>query len=484
MSYYRNKIFSSFIWKLLERFSVQGISFLVSICLARLLQPSEYGEIALIMIFINLANVIIDGGFNTALIQKKEVDEVDFSTIFIVTMGTSFMLYALLFLTSTTIASFFGNPAFGNVVKVIGLCLFAYAFNSIQRAYISRHLLFKELFLSSLISTIVSGVIGIALAYNGFGIWALVYHYIASSYTLAIVMLITVKWKPAFLFSMNSFRKLFDYGWKIFLSNFLITLFLNIRGLIIGMFYKPAYLAYFERGRQMPALIMDNINSSIQAVLFPVFSAEQKNLQQIKSMLRRSIRTSSIVLFPLLIGVFAVAKPLVIVLLTGKWLLAVPFIQIFCVAYLMMPLQIASLEALKAIGKSGMFLRLEILKKILEIIILVVSVYINVYAIAIGVIVYNFICIFINTYTNKKFIDYTLQQLWHDVYPPLLAAIAMGAIVYAIGVLPWNVYVILLLQLSAGMVSYITICILFKLESFRYLKQTLMSARHIKSKES
>lgn len=484
MAFCRSKIFSSFIWKLSERFIVQGISFLVSICLARLLQPSEYGEIALIMVFINIANVIIDGGFNTALVQKKEANETDFSTIFIITMTTSLIIYIFLFFSAPAIASFYNHPSLDNVIKVISTCLFAYALNSIQRAYISKHMFFKKLFLSSLISTIAAGTIGIILAYQGWGIWALVYHYIASSYIMAIVMLITVKWKPKMLFSINDFKKLFDYGWKIFLSNFMISLFVNIRSLIIGRFYAPAYLAYFERGRQIPALIMDNINSSIQTVLFPVFSAEQKNTQQIKSILSRSIRTSSVVIFPLLIGLFAVAKPLTIVMLTNKWLIAVPFIQIFCVAYLFMPLQIASLEALKAIGRSDIFLKLEIIKKILEVGILLISISISVYAIAIGVIVYNFICIFINTHANKKLLGYTSQQLWIDIYPPLLASIAMGVIVYNIETFLGNDSVTLLLQIIVGTISYIIICVFFKIESFRYLKQTFMTIVNSRLKES
>ncbi len=484
MEFRRNEILSSFIWKLAERFSVQGISFLVSICLARLLQPSEYGEIALTMVFVNIANVIIDGGFNTALIQKKEANDVDFSTVFYITMALSLILYISLFLTAPAIAVFYNNPSLDKVVKAIGICLFAYALNSIQRAYISRHMLFKKLFLSSLISTVIAGVIGIVLAYQGYGIWALVYHYIFSSFTMSMVMFITVKWKPQLLFSIEEFKKLFDYGWKIFLSNFIISLFVNIRSLIIGRIFAPSFLAYFERGKQMPSLIMDNINSSMQAVLLPVFSAEQDNVQQIKSMLSRSIRTSSIVIFPLLIGLFTIAKPLTAIMLTSKWIGAVPFIKIFCVALIMMPLQTASLEALKALGKSGTFLKLEIAKKILEVSILLVSVFINVYAVAAGVIVYNFICLFINTYTNKKLLGYTLRHLWTDVYPPLTVSLAMGAIVSAIEIFPWNDYAILLVQIPAGIISYISMCELFKLESFRYLKQVLKKHSSLKSKES
>ncbi len=477
MKFSKHNILYSFVWKLSERFSVQGISFIVSICLARLLRPSEYGEIALIMVFINTANVIIDGGLSTALIQKKEANKTDFSTIFYATVIVSLVIYAILFLSAPAIASFFRQPSLDHVIKVVGICLFAYAFNSIQRAYISKHMLFKNLFLSSLSSTIVAGIIGIVLAYRGYGKWALVWHYIASSYIMALVMFVTVKWRPDFSFSFTSFKALFDYGWKIFLSNIMVSLFVNIRSLIIGKFYTPAYLAYFERGKQMPALIMENINASTQTVLFPVFSANQDNLQQVRNMVSRSIKTSSLVIFPLLVGLFVTAKPLVITMLTEKWLATVPFIQIFCIAYLLMPLQIANLEALKAIGRSDVILRLEITKKVLEVCILVVSVFINVYAIAIGVVIYNFLCIFVNTYPSKKLIGYTTAQLWNDIYPPLLASIVMGVPALCLTYLPLSHLAILSLQAITGIVIYLAICMTFKLESFTYIRETILKRK-------
>ena len=294
---------------------------------------------------------------------------------------------------------------------------------------------------------------------------------------MALVMFVTVKWRPDLSFSLASFKTLFDYGWKIFLSNFMISLFVNIRSLIIGKFYTPAYLAYFERGKQMPTLIMENINTSIQTVLFPVFSAQQGNLQQIRNMVSRSIKTSSLVIFPLLVGLFVTAKPLIITMLTEKWLTAVPFVQIFCIAYLFMPLQIANLEAMKAIGRSDIFLKLEMIKKVLEVSILVISVFINVYAIAIGVAIYNFLCIFINTYPNKKLIGYTTRQLWTDIYPPLLASAAMGGLVFFLTYLPLGNLAILSLQVITGIIIYLAICVTFKLESFTYIRETILKKR-------
>lgn len=471
-------IIISFLWKFAERTSVQGISFIVSICLARLLQPSEYGEIALVMVFINIANIIVDGGFNTSLIQAKKADAKDFSTIFYTTLFVAIVSYIILFTAAPMIAKFYDKANLCSVVRVISLCLVAYAINSIQRAYISKNMQFKKLFYSNLLATIGAGAVGIVLAYQGYGIWALVYHYIVSAYLMCFVMLLTLKWRPSLCFSMVSLKKLYGYGWKIFITNFIISLFVNIRSLLIGKFYTPSMLAYFERGKQFPALIMDNINTSIQTVLFPVFSSKQDERNNMRNMVSRSIKTSSLVIFPLLIGLFSVATPLVNVLLTEKWMFSVPFIRIFCIAYLLMPMQIANIEAIKAMGRSDIFLKMELFKKVLEISILAITVFINVYAIAIGVIVYNFICIFINTYPNKKLLGYTSSLLWKDISPSLGASIAMGVSIYFMQFLPLSNLAVLILQIISGICVYIAICIIFRIESYKYLIKTLKK-RHI-----
>jgi len=471
----KQKILDSFLWKLLERFSVQGVSFIVTICLARLLQPSEYGQIAIIIVFINLANVIIDGGFNTALIQKKEVDNKDFSTTLYLCLLTSLIFYAILYFMAPSIAAFYEDSSLCKILRIIGICLIAYAFNSIQRAYISRNMLFKKLFIASFISTIGAGAIGIFLAYRGWGVWALVYHYLASAFLMTFTMSVCTKCYLKPTLSFRCFKELFGYGWKILISNFMISLFVNIRSLIIGKYYTPTMLAYFDRGKQLPALMMDNINVSIQSVLFPIYSAEQNDINKLNNMVSRSIRTSSLVLFPILIGLFAVAKPLVTILLTEKWLPAVPFVQIFCIAYALMPLQLANIEVIKAIGRSDIFLRMETLKKVLEVTILIITVFINTYAIAIGVIIYNFICIFINTYPNKKLIGYTSKQLCRDTMPTFVLSCIMGIFVYSIQYLALSTGIILVLQFITGIVLYLALCVFFKVESLNYIKGILIN---------
>jgi len=473
MGYSRSIIVKSFIWKLLERTSVQGVSFIVTIILARLITPNEYGLVALIMIFISIANVIIDGGLNTALIQKKDSDNIDFSTIFFFSLFTSILLYIILFFLSPKISDFYHQPKLIPIIRVLSINLIFFSLNSIQRAYVSKNMLFKKLFYSGFISVIISGIIGIIMAYKGFGVWALVVQSIISQLFITIVMWYTVKWRPQFVFSYKRFKNLFDFGWKIFGTNLIIALFVNIRSLIIGKIFSPSILAFFDKGKQFPSLIMDNINTSIQTILFPVFSLEQNDTNKIKSMLRRSIKTSSFIVFPLMVGLFVISKPLVLILLTEKWISIVPYIQIFCIANILMPSQIASMEAVKSLGYSNIILKLEIVKKILEILILIISVLYGPIAIAWGVVVYNFICLFINTYPNIKLLKYNYYDQFKDLMPIFIVSLLMGFIIYWFQFLDISNFIIIILQVIIGMVSYILINSFLKIEAYQYLFQLI-----------
>lgn len=469
MSYSKTTIISSFLWKLIERSSVQIISFIVSVVLARILMPSDYGVVAIVLVFVNIANVIIEGGLSQALIQTKHASEKDFSTIFLVSIALSVVLYGLIFLFAPLLAEIYNNEQLTDVLRVLAITLPFFAVNSIQRSYLSRNMQFKKLFKSSIIAVLFSGATGIYLAKSGYGVWALVFCNLINIIMTVIIMLFTVDWKPKFIFSKESFVRLFDFGWKIFLSNLLISLFVNIRSLIIGWKYKPAMLAFFDRGKQFPTLIMDNINVSLQSVLFPALSSEQDNKENVKSMVRRSIKTSSLVIFPLMTGMIVVAKPLIIFLLTDKWLEAVPFLQIFCIAFIMMPMQIANMEAIKSLGHSDITLKLEIIKKVLECTILIVSLMINVYAIAAGTVIYNFICIFINLYPNKKLLNYGFVEQIKDITPNLLISTIMAICVYAIQYIQISNLAILMIQIILGISMYVLLCTIFKIESFYYI---------------
>lgn len=477
MSINRHTIVTSFAWKLMEKFSVQGISFVVTVILARILCPSDYGIVALLLVFINLANVIIDGGLNVALIQKKDATQTDFSTIFWVCLCMSAITYIAMYIAAPHIAIYYNNENLTLSVRILSLCLFPYAVNSIQRAYISREMLFKQLFVSNFWATICSGIIGILLALNNYGHWALIWFTVSQATVLAIVMWYTIKWRPSLLFSYTSFRSLFSYGWKIFLSSLFNSLFINIRSLIIGKMYTPATLAYFERGKQLPSLVMENINTSIQTVLFPAFSKEQENKKRLRAMVSRSIQTSCLFILPIMMWLIVCAKPVVIFLLTEKWIDTVPYIQLFCVAYMLMPMQIANIEAIKSQGRSDIILKLSIIKIILEILILVATIQLGPIAITFGIVLYNFICIFINLRPSAMLLNYNIKEQITDLLPNFIITLVMGTITYSISLLSLPNNTMLLLQTFVAFACYFTICYLFKLDSFMYLLNSVINKK-------
>ena len=465
----RGIVFKSLFWKFFERLGTQLVSFVVSIILARLLLPEQYGAIALIMIFINVCNVIIDGGLNTALIQKKNADNVDFSTILYSSILISSILYAILFLLAPYIAEFYHLPVLKNVIRVLGINLIFYAINSIQRAFVSKHMLFNKLFYSSFISVVISGFIGILLAYENFGIWALVFQNLSCTIVTCVVMWFTIKWRPVLLFSFGRFSQLFSYGWKIFMANFITVIFVEIRKLFIGKLYTPSNLAYYEKGEQFPSLIMNNIFTSIQSILLPTLSEFQNDRERVKAIMRRSTKMSCFVIYPLMIGMIVTAEPLVNILLGEKWQGVIPFIQIMCVANFFRPITISNWEAIKALGYSGITLKLEVLKKVVDIIILLVSINLGVKAIAWGMVVFNFLCVFINLAPNVKLLNYKIHEQILDAVPTLIISIIMGVIIFLLRYTGIGNLSLLGSQIFVGVTSYVFLCHIFKEESYSYL---------------
>lgn len=463
-------VIGSIIWKLLERISSQLVSFIISIVLARLLLPEDYGIIAIILVFINLASVIVDGGLNTALVQKKDAEQIDFSTIFWFCLVVALVLYILLYASAPIISSFYGNEILTPTLRVLGLSIFFNSFNSIQRAYVSKYMMFRELFIANSVAILISGVVGILMAFRGYGVWALVGQTLSSSVFCCLIMWFAIHWRPSLEFSPKRFKQLFEFGWKIFLTNLITAIYGDIRSVVIGKVYQPSALAHFDRGSSFPKLIMANLVTTLNAVLLPTFASEQDNPKRVKQMMRRSVQIGYFFVAPLLVGLFCCAKELVLVLLTDKWLPAVPFIQIFCIAYFLMPIQNVNITAIQSLGYSGITLKLEIVKKILEAVILVISFLIDVYAVAWGVVLYNFICIFINLRPTKQLVDYGMGEQLKDVLPTLIAALLMGGAVYACELLQWNSIIILIIQVLVGAVIYYILCRLFKLESLDYVQ--------------
>jgi len=457
----------------MERGGTQGIQFIVQIVLARLLMPEDYGIIALVTIFITIANVFVHSGFNTALIQKKDADEVDFSSVLYLSLFVAGLLYVVLFFASPSIADFYRESQLVPVLRVLSITLFFGAFNSIQNAFIARNMMFKKLFFSSLGAILVSGTIGIMAAYAGLGVWALVAQQLANSIAISVILWFTVKWRPILAFSIKKVKRLFSYGSKLLISSLIDTLFRDLRSLIIGRVYNPAMLGFYNRGKQFPHIIVNNINGSIQSVMLPALSSHQDDRKRVKDMVRRSIVTSSFIMFPMMVGLAVVAEPVVRIVLTDKWLPAVPFLQIYCMSYALWPIHTANLQAINALGRSDIFLKLEIIKKAVGLIILGVSIPFGVYAMAWGGLLSGIISTFINAYPNLKLLDYSYMEQWKDIAPSLFISLVMGTVVNSLNYLAFNEWQTLILQVAVGVILYLGIAKTLRIECFDYLFITI-----------
>lgn len=451
----------------------QAISFLISIVLARLLVPDDYGVIALVSVFISIAAIFVESGFGTALVQKKEVDELDYSSVFFINLFIAIVLYIVLFFTAPLISRFYEMSEITPIVRISSIALIFGAMNSVQNAIVSRTLQFKLLFMRSTIALIISGTVGITLAYTGYGVWALVWQSITNRFFVTIILWLTLRWRPHLQFSLNRVREHFSFGWKVLLSSLLSTGYREFRSLIIGKIYAPATLGYYNRGDKFPSLIVSNIDGSIQAVMFPVLSTQQDNKAKVKSMMRRSIVTSSFVIFPLMVGLGVVAEPLVRLLMTDKWMPAVPYIRVFCVSYALVPIHSANLQAIKGLGYSGTYLRLNVIRRVIGILLLVTTALHSAFAVAIGQALNGFISFFIYAYPNKKIVDYSYKEQIHDVVPSLLMSLFMGVAIFSLKLIGLASLQTMLIQVLCGIALYIGLAWVFKIEAFTYLLATV-----------
>ena len=473
----KEQILSSLIWKFLERGGTQGIQFIIQIFLARLLSPNDYGVIALITVFIALANVFVQSGFNTALIQKQNADEKDFSSVFYISLLVAGILYILLFFSASLIASFYEIKELVNIIRVLSITLFFGAFNSIQNAIVSRRMDFKKLFYSSLGAVIISGIIGVIFAYKGFGVWALVFQQLINQISVCIILFFTVKWYPKLLFSFERLKLLFSFGGKLLCSALLDTGYREMTNLIVGKVYSPTILGFYNRGYQFPNLIVNNFNGSIQSVLFPALSSVQDDKIKVKELTRRAIVTSSYIIFPLMIGLGVIAEPMIKLLLTEKWLPCVPFLRIFCLSFALWPIHTSNLQAINAMGRSDIFLKLEIIKKILGIIIICFTVRYSPLIMAFGVLVSGILVSFINASPNKKLLGYSYIEQIKDILPSFFLAIVMGIVIYPIVFLKFSNITTIFLQVMLGAIIYTILSYLLKLECFMYLLNIVLNLK-------
>jgi O-antigen/teichoic acid export membrane protein len=468
----KKETISGIFWRFSESSLSQIINFIVSTILARLLLPEDYGIVALVSVFTALCDKLIVSGLSASLIQKKDADDRDFSTIFFFSLATALLLYGILFLTAPLIANFFeayNRRLLIDVIRVMGLQLIIVAISSVQNAYVSKTMQFRRFFWSTLGGIIISAIIGIWMAYNGFGVWALVAQNLINMFCSTLVLWFTARWRPTLHFSFKRFKALYAYGWKIFAASIIKVLYNDLRTIVIGKYYSSAQLAYYSKGQSFPQLIESNITRTIDAVLFPAMSQKQSSKEHMLSMLRRSVQVSSFLLMPMLVGLAATAAPLVEVLLTAKWLPCVFFLQVLSFSFLLAPIEIENLQTIKAIGRSDIVLKLEIIKKSVGIILLIIAAPIGVEAIAISLLVGNFFAAIVNGFPNKKLIGYSYRKQIADVSPPIVMSAVMYASVFCVSLLNLAAPILLMLEIFVGAVVYLLLSIITRNESFKYI---------------
>lgn len=464
-------IFSNFFWRFAERCGAQLVTLIVSVVLARILSPDDYGTVALITVFTNIMQVFVDSGLSTALIQKKDADDLDFSSVFYFNFAVCIVLYLAMFFAAPFIANFYNDATLTPIVRVVSLTILISGVKGVQQSYVSRNMLFKRFFYATLGGTIFSAFLGIWMAYAGAGVWAIVVQQLSNTFIDTVILWITVKWRPKKIFSWARLKHLLTFGWKMLASSLLDTLYNNIRSLIIGKMYSSADLAYYDQGKKFPQVIVSNINTSIDSVLLPTMANVQDDREKVKTMTRRSIKTSTYIMAPLMMGLAFCAESIVRLVLTDKWLSCVPFLRIFCITFMFYPMHTANLNAIKAMGRSDYFLKLEIAKKIVGMLLLLATMRFGVLAMAYSLLASTLASMIINSWPNKKLLCYGFKEQIIDIMPGILLAATMGVVISVVNLLGLSLTATLAIQIPAGAIIYIGCSYAMKIESFEYLRK-------------
>ena len=467
----KQKIIFSLVFKFLERILVKGLGLIISVLLARLLNPKEFGLIAIIMVFIDLSQTLIQSGLNTALVQSKTTKEEDYSTVFYIGLIISITLIIILYISSPLIGAFYESKELVWPLRVYSFSLIFAAINSVQVAKMQKEMKFRESMFCSLIATILSGCIGIGMAYCDMGIWSLVMYYFSNIIFSCITMAPITKWRLQKVFSVKRAKELFDYGWKMLVSAVLCSLYNNIRSLIIGKQFSTEELGYYNRGQQFPDVIANTLDNSIQSVMFPVLSDIQDEKKQTRMMLQKSITMGSFLVMPTMIGFAAISDSFIRVLLTDKWLPSALYLQIICIGNMTLSITSSNLVAIKAIGRSDIYMKLEGVRRCVMLLILCLSIFCfrTVEAIAWGFAISSWIDTLIVMLPAKRLFAYGGLEQLRDLSKIFLASFIMGALVLSAGKVETVEIIKLILQIAIGIISYFIICKILKVNSLIYI---------------
>ena len=470
-------ILSNMLWKFAERGGSQIVSFVVSIILARLLAPEEFGVISLITVLTNILDIFVDSGFSNALIQKQEVGQKEYSSVFFFNIGLGTVFYAGMYGLAPVIADFYGRSYMIPYIRVLSITLIIGGFNVVQRSLVAKRLEYRKFFYSSLGGTLLSAVIGIAMALSGFGVWALIARNLIDKFIDTAILWFTVRWRPSLYFSLKKLKPLASYGIKLMGSGFLYSGTNNLMSLVIGKVFSASALAYYEKGRQIPNLMVGNVYSVVQEVLFPVMAEQQKNKESVCKILRQSLAISAYCIFPCLIGIAACAKPITIVLFTEKWLDMVPFLQLWCLFFITYLVDSANLQVIQSLGRSDIFLKLEIIKEILTVVSILVTLPFGVLPMLALSVLERPIHWYINAAPCKKLIGYGFVEEVKELKSIILLNGLMGVTVWCVGFLPLETIPLLIVQVMTGVIVYLTGSVILRVETLKTIikkKKTLL----------
>ena len=452
-------------WSSVDRFSSQGISFVFSIFLARILDISDYGIVAMIVVFMAVAQVFVDSGFSPALIRKPDLNEEDKSTAFYFNIVVGLTCYGILFIASPLIADFYDEPLLSPIIRVTGLSIVFNSLCVVQRALFTIAVDFKTQAIISLVCTVISGVVGLVMAYNGYGVWALVAQSTSSTFLNFVLLWFCSRWRPITGFSKASFRYLFNFGSKLLVSGLLDTLYNNAYPIVIGKFYNSAQLGLYSRAQGYASLPSSNITGVLQRVTFPVLSLVNNY--------RRLLRMSAFVVFPLMIGLAAIADPLIHVLITSKWAGCIIYLQIICFGMMLYPIHAINLNLLQVKGRSDLFLRLEVIKKLFGVVVLLITVPLGILYLCVGIVVTSFVSLFINTYYTGKILDLGVIKQIKDMTPAFLNSLLMGIVIFCFQLFVGSDLLRLLLGIILGSILYGTVALVVTPRDIKELKSIL-----------
>ena len=460
------------------------VQFVVGIVLARLLLPEDFGLIGMLVIFMAIAQAFLDSGFGAALIQKKGITEEDVCSIFYFNISVGIGAAGLLCLFSPWIANFFNQPVLKPLVRVMSIIIVINSFGLIQDTLLRKRIDFRSITIATLIASVSSGIVGILLAINGFGVWSLAVQQITNSFTRTVMLWFINAWRPALIFKMASLKGMFGFGSRLLASSLLSQIFDNIYLIVIGKMFSAADLGYYTRAKQFQELPTMSLSGMVAKVIFPVFSEIKDDPIRLKRGLKKALTSLGLINFPMMIGLAVVSKPLVLTLLTDKWISCVPFLQVLCVVGMLFPLHLINLNLLQALGRSDLFLRLEIIKKILIVISIAITYRWGILPMIWGQVVVSVLSYFLNCYYSMIFIKYSMIEQLRDLLSCMVASALMGFGVYCISLMSFNnISLLLIIQVLFGILIYFTVCRVFQMEAFMELyRSALFKIATVKNK--